>query len=154
MTSVCRLLLGLMAVVALPAGRAGAAPATVVTIAGDQFLINGRPTYPGRSWHGNKIEGLLLNARLVQGVFDDLNPATAGRWAYPDTGKWDPDRNTDEFIAAMPSWYACGLRAFTINLQGGSPEGYSHDQPWLNSAFRPDGSPEPAYFVRLQRIIG
>ncbi len=142
-----------MAAVAVPAGFAGAAPATVITISGDQFLINGRPTYPGRNWRGLKVEGLLLNARMVQGVFDDLNPATARRWAYPDTGKWDPDRNTDEFIAAMPAWYACGLRAFTINLQGGSPEGYSREQPWINSAFRPDGSPEPAYFTRMQRII-
>lgn len=129
------------------------AAATVVTIAGDQFLFNGRPTYPGRTWRGHKIEGLLLNSRMVQGAFDDLNPATAGRWAYPDTGKWDPDRNTDEFIAAMPAWRAHGLLAFTINLQGGSPEGYSKGQPWINSAFRPDGSPEPAYFGRLQRII-
>lgn len=138
--------------VALPA--AISAPRTVVTIAGDQFLINGRPTYPGRTWRGHKVEGLLMNARLVQGVFDDLNPATAGRWAYPDTGKWDAGRNTDEFIAAMPAWRAHGLLAFTINFQGGSPEGYSRGQPWINSAFRPDGSPEPAYFARMQRIIG
>ena len=86
-------------------------------------------------------------------MFDDLNPATAKRWAYPDTGKWDPQRNTDEFITAMPTWRAHGLLAFTINFQGGSPEGYSREQPWINSAFRPDGSPEPAYFARMQRII-
>ena len=153
MIFVCRLVFGLMVAMVLSTGFAGAAPATVVTIAGDQVLINGQPTYPGRTWRGLKVEGLLLNARMVQGVFDDLNPATSGRWAYPDTGKWDPDRNTNEFIAAMPGWYACGLRAFTINLQGGSPEGYSHGQPWINSAFRPDGSPEPAYFTRLQRIF-
>ncbi|MFZ5494594.1 MAG: hypothetical protein ACOZE5_04575 [Verrucomicrobiota bacterium] len=126
---------------------------TVVEIRGAAFLINGRPTYEGRSWEGARIEGLLLNARLVQGLFDDLNPATRDRWAYPDTGRWDPDRNTAEFIAAMPAWRAHGLLAFTLNLQGGSPEGYSKGQPWENSAFAPDGALRPAYLARLQRIL-
>ncbi len=75
---------------------------TDVTIRGDSFLINGRPTYEGRSWKGRSIEGLLFNARMVQGVFDDLNPATRSRWAYPDTKWWDPERNSREFLAAMP----------------------------------------------------
>ena len=55
---------------------------STVSIVGDEFLINSRPTYPGRVWQGHRIQGLLLNARLVQGIFDDLNPATAQRWAY------------------------------------------------------------------------
>jgi len=129
------------------------APRTSVTIAGDQFLLNGRPTYAGRTWNGRKIEGLLMNARLVQGVFDDLNPDTVARWAYPDTGRWDAERNTREFLAAMPVWRAHGLLAFTINFQGGSPEGYSRQQPWHNSAFRADGSLIPEYLERMRRII-
>ena len=92
---------------------------TVVSISGEEFLINGTPTYAGQFWQGHKVQGLLMNARLVQGIFDDRDPATAGRWAYPDTGKWDADRNTTEFIAAMPSWKSHGLLAFTLNLQGG-----------------------------------
>src|SRR5688572_28438792 len=96
---------------------------TTVTIEGERFLINGRPTYTGRSWRGMTIEGLLMNSRMVQGVFDDLNPVTRGRWAYRDTKRWDPERNTREFIAAMPAWRKHGLLSFTINLQGGSPEG-------------------------------
>ena len=40
------------------------------------FHINGQPTYAGRTWQGHKIEGLLLNSRMVQGIFDDLNPET------------------------------------------------------------------------------
>src|SRR5476649_1034050 len=119
---------------------------TQVSIHGEDFYINGQPTYAGRSWNGHRIEGLLLNARLVQGIFDDQNPQTVARWDYPDTGKWDADRNTREFIAAMPEWRAHGLLAFTLNLQGGSPEGYSHGQPWLNSAFNPDGSLRDDYF--------
>src|SRR2546421_4144199 len=46
-----------------------------------------------------------------------------------------------------------GLLAFTINLQGGSPEGYSKEQPWNNSAFRPNGSLRPEYMQRLERIL-
>lgn len=126
---------------------------TTVSITGDKFLINGRPTYEGRTWKGKKIEGLMMNSRMVQGIFDDLNPATATRWAYPDTGKWDPERNTREFLAAMPAWRAHGLLGFTLNLQGGSPEGYSQGQPWRTSAINPDGSLQPAFLARLQRII-
>src|SRR4051794_35069667 len=103
---------------------------TTVSIAGEDFHMNGKPTYAGRVWKGHRIEGLLLNSRMVQGIFDDLNPETVGKWAYADTGKWDAERNTREFIAAMPEWRRNGLIAFTINLQGGSPQGYSAEQPW------------------------
>ncbi len=126
---------------------------TTVAITGDRFLINGRPTYEGRTWRGMRIEGLLMNARMVQGTFDDLNPETRGKWAYPDTGRWDPERNTREFLAAMPEWRRHGLLSFTLNLQGGSPQGYSQDQPWHNSGFHPDGSLRPEYLARLERIL-
>ena len=137
----------------LAADSAATRRKTAVTIRGEDFYINGQPTYAGRVWHGHRIEGLLLNARMVQGIWDDLNPATANRWVYSDTGKWEANRNTREFIAAMPDWRACGLFAFTLNLQGGSPEGYSHGQPWLNSAFNPDGSLRAEYVTRLARIL-
>jgi hypothetical protein len=130
-----------------------AAPRSVVSLEGDKFLINGRPTYKGREWRGTSIEGLLMNARLVQATFDDLNPKTVSRWAYTDTGKWDADRNVSEFIAAMPDWRAHGMLAFTVNFQGGSPEGYSRTQPWENNAFEPDGSLRPAYADRMRRVI-
>ncbi len=126
---------------------------TTVSIKGTQFYINGQPTLKGRSWNGYPIEGLLPNARMVQGIFDDQNPATRERWAYPDTKQWDANRNTSEFIAAMAEWRKHGLLSFTINLQGGSPEGYSKEQPWENSSFAPDGSLRPAYMNRLRRIL-
>ncbi len=141
---------------AMGTGVAHCAPparATEVSIVGDAFHINGRPTYEGRTWQGQMIEGLLLNSRMVQGIFDDLNPETVGRWVYPDTGRWDPERNTREFVAAMPEWRTAGLLAFTINLQGGSPEGYSREQPWHNSAINDDGSLRPDYMDRLERIL-
>ncbi len=134
--------------------RSGAPPAaTRVSIRGDAFRINGRPTYPGRTWNGHRIEGLLLNARMVQGIFDDRNPATVNQWAYPDTGRWDPERNTREFVAAMPEWRRHGLLAVTINLQGGSPQGYSRDQPWENSAITAEGALRADYLSRLTLIL-
>ena len=57
---------------------------TTVRIVGEDFQINNQPTYAGRMWNGHRIEGLLLNSRMVQATFDDLNPETAKRWAYPD----------------------------------------------------------------------
>jgi hypothetical protein len=126
---------------------------TKIAIVGDAFHINGQPTYAGRSWNGLRIEGLLLNSRMVQGIFDDLNPDTRSRWAYADTGRWDPERNTTEFCAAMAEWRAHGLLAFTLNLQGGSPEGYSAEQPWHNSTFESDGRPRPDYLARLERVL-
>lgn len=148
--------LGLLIGTSLCIPASAAEPAsrkTEVSIRGDAFFINGKPTYAGRTWKGKKIEGLLLNSRMVQGIFDDLNPQTVGKWAYPDTGKWDPERNTREFVAAMPDWRRHGLLCFTINLQGGSPQGYSKDQPWHNSAILPDGQLRPDYMKRLEKIL-
>ena len=147
------LLAGLVATFAVSAAEPPSTHKTTVSIAADSFQINGRPTYAGRVWNGHSIEGLLFNSRMVQGIFDDLNPETAGQWAYPDTGKWDSERNTNEFMAAMPEWRHHGLLAFTLNLQGGSPYGYSKQQPWENSTFAPDGSLRPAYTARLERIL-
>lgn len=126
---------------------------TIVKIKNDQFYINGKPTYNKRYWHGYKIEGLLLNSRMVQGIFDDLNPETRGNWVYPDTHAWDPNRNTFEFVAHMQEWRSYGMLSFTINLQGGSPQGYSADQPWNNSAFTEDGSLRQEYMSRLEIIL-
>ena len=45
-----------------------------------------------------------MNSRMVQGIFNDENPETSGKYKYPDTGEWDPERNTREFVAAMAEW--------------------------------------------------
>ena len=125
---------------------------TMVTIEGNMFYINGKPTYAGRTWQGNKIEGLLFNSRMVQGIFDDANPETRPQFHYPDTDKWSAKRNTEEFVAAMPSWLAHGLLAFTLNLQGGSPIGYGN-KDWRNSAFDEKGNHKKEYFKRLDKIL-
>jgi hypothetical protein len=148
-----RTLLKASAALLLTSPAFGVSRRTTVTISGDRFLINGRLTYEGRTWRGHRIEGLLMNSRMVQGIFDDLNPATRDLWRYPDTQRWDPDRNTREFVGAMAEWRRHGLLGLTLNLQGGSPQGYSQDQPWHNSAFAPDGSLRPQYMRRLERIL-
>lgn len=126
---------------------------TTVSILGEQFHINGRPTYQGRQWNGQSIEGLLLNSRMVQATFDDRNADTVAKWAYPDTQKWDANRNTSEFIDMMPTWRKHGLLAVTLNLQGGSPEGYSKNQPWYNSAIDSDGTLHKPTMDRLEKVI-
>ncbi len=143
----------LLSLAAAPALLPAAASKTKVEIRANQFFINGRPTYKGRTYKGHKIEGLLMNSRMVQGIFDDKNPQTVTKWAYPDTKQWDPNRNVNEFLAAMPLWRKHGLLSFTINLQGGSPEGYSKAQPWHTSGFAPDGSLLPDFMARLERIL-
>ena len=126
---------------------------TEVTIKGAEFYINGKPTFKGKTWRGMNIQGLLPNARLVNGIFDDKTDSTRYRWAYPDTGVWDAERNTNEFVEHMPQWRDSGLLAFTINLQGGSPQGYSKTQPWYNSGFHPDGSLDENYLSRLTKVL-
>jgi hypothetical protein len=130
----------------------GSFPHTIVSIKENMFFINGEPTFKGRSWKGFKIEGLLPNSRMVQGVFDDLNPKTVENWVYTDTKTWDPERNTNEFVAAMNQWYAHGLRSVTVNLQGGSPMGYGNKE-WYNSAFTPSGELKDDYMKRMDKIL-
>ena len=125
---------------------------TIVSIKGNQFCINGKPTYEGRSWNGNKIEGLLMNSRMVQGIFDDLNPKTRDTFAYLDTNKWDAERNNKEFVAAMPVWKSYGLNSFSLNMQGGSPFGYGNFD-FLNPGFKSDGGLDRNYMKRLDRIL-
>ncbi len=154
---------------------------TEISIFKDAWLINGDPTYRGRRYREWKIEGLLLNSRMTNALFDDENPVTRPLWAYPDTGEWDANRNTEEFIAALPEYRSHGLLAVTVNLQGGSPTGYYRErgfrslmrdggitardgeiwaglpgpasQPWHNSAFRSDGSLKSGFVKRAERVV-
>ncbi len=125
---------------------------THLEIKENQFYINGDLTYKDRYWNGHKVEGLLMNSRMVQGIYDDLNPESVDRFKYPDTGEWDPNRNTNEFIAAMEAWKNHGMIAFTLNLQGGSPMGYGNKNS-INSTFKPDGGLRPAYMERLEKVL-
>lgn len=128
------------------------AAATRVSIDGEKFLLNGTPTHAGRMFSGRPIEGMLFVSRMANAIVDDRNPATIGAWSYAD-GAWTAERNTREFIAALPLYRRSGLDAVAINLQGGSPQGYSWHQPWKLSGFAPDGTPYPEALDRLGRVI-
>lgn len=127
---------------------------TEISICGRAFHIDGRPTYPGRTFEGHKIEGLLFNVRAVQATFDDANPETRKWWAYPDTGVWDPERNVEEFCAALPAWKAHGILGFSINFQGGGPM-YVREiyQEYDNNGFTLQGEIKPAYADRISRVL-
>lgn len=125
---------------------------TTISISGNQFLVNNQLTYKDRYWKGNKIEGLLFNSRMVNGIFDDLNLSSQSLFIYPDTKTWDAERNTNEFIDCMKEWKKNGLIAFTLNLQGGSPIGYGN-KTWHNSAFDEKGMLRQAYMHRLEKIL-
>lgn len=108
-------------------------PRTRIAIRGGRWHLNGEVTYPG-----TRAEGLLVNVRMVNAVFEDRR--------RPD---FDPEANTDRFIAKIPEYAAHGVRAFTLCLQGGMP-GY---EGALNSAFNPDGSLREPYLRRVGRAI-
>ncbi len=128
---------------------------TVVTIRGDRFFVNGAELYRHRPVHG-----LLLNSRMIQAVWDDRNPKTASNFAYPDSRRWSAQRNTNEFVRALPVYAAWGLRCVTVGFQGGNPWpngnplGYGgNDQPNLSSGFAADGSLNPQWLARLDRVL-
>lgn len=126
--------------------------ATKIGIEGETFLLNGVPTHAGCRFRGRSIEGLLFVSRMANAIVDDRNPGTIGVWEYAD-GPWSAARNTREFIAALPAYKRCGLDAVAVNLQGGSPQGYSWNQPWRLSGFAPDGAPYPDMLDRLGQVI-
>ncbi len=110
---------------------------TCISLEGTRWTINGEVTYPGAP-----AQGLLMNVRLVNGIFEDLNPKTCPQG-------FDPEANTTRFIARLPDYVDQGVLAFTICLQGGLP-GYEEA---LNSAFEPDGSLREEYMDRAARVI-
>jgi hypothetical protein len=99
-------------------------PKTSITIDGENFLINGIPTQQGRTFRGTSIEGLLMNSRMANAMWDDENEFTKHLWSYPDNDRWQVDRNTNELIDMLPIYYEKGLTCIDINLQGASPLGY------------------------------
>lgn len=121
-----------------------------VSIRGNEFYIDGQITHRGAA-----LEGTLPNIRAVNATFDDANGSTRWRWKYPDTGRWDPNRNVNEFVRQLPSWRRAGVLAATLSFQGGGPvDGqFGAYQPWNNTAFNSDGSLKSAYLSRLEKAI-
>jgi hypothetical protein len=110
-----------------------AAGGTTVSISKTQWRINGQITYPD-----TPAEGLLMNVRMVNSTFEDRKRTD-----------FDSDENTSRFILKIPEYNSYGVRAFTLNLQGGFP-GY---EGAVNSAFKPNGELRTNYTNRIKRVI-
>lgn len=108
-------------------------PKTRISLQNGQWHINDEVTYPGA-----RAEGLLMNVRMVNSVFEDLRKP-----------EFDPEANTQRFLRRIPDYARQGVRAFTLCLQGGMP-GY---EGALNSAFYPDGTLRLPYLERVERVI-
>lgn len=126
---------------------------TSVDVIRTDFLINGQKIYADIEGSNHETHGLLMNARFIQGIFDDK--AQPERFAMFGHDHWNPEANTDRLIAALPEWYAYGLRAITVGLQGGGPVLTVDDWSTIdNNPFGSDGkSFDEAYAGRLDRLI-
>lgn len=124
---------------------------TILSIEGDRFLINGALVYSEIPAAPASVHGLLMNARMIQGVFNDK----AAPERFQRYGKsFSPDKNTEELAAALPQWYARGLRAITVGFQGGGPCFTIDNASIENSPYSSDGrSIDPDYLSRMERLI-
>ena len=127
---------------------------TKLEIKGKKFYINGKPTYSTIENSNKEAHGLLMNARFIQGIFDDKED----RSRFNRFGrKFDQNKNTDDLIKALPEWYNYGLRAFTVGFQGGGPcftTGSKVRATINNNPFSSDGKEiDPEYLERMDRLI-
>ena len=125
---------------------------THLEIRSEDFYIDGQATYAELPEAPPAVHGLLMNARFIQGIFDDrAHPEHYARFGH---AAWDPEANTDRLVAALPQWHAYGLRAFTVGLQGGGPCFTVNGPAIDNNPFGADGTHlDPAYAGRLDRLI-
>ncbi len=125
---------------------------THLTIEGEKFLINEKVTYSEIDGTKPGAHGLLMNARFIQGIFDDaMEPKRFARWGHSE---WDPTANTERLIAALPEWYRYGLRAFTTGFQGGGPCFTEPNHTIQNNPFGTDGlSLDADYADRMDKLI-
>lgn len=121
-------------------------------IKGEKFLIDGKLTYSEIKGSNPEMHGLLMNARFIQGVFDDrANPGRFARWGHRE---WDAAANTERLVAALPEWHRYGLRAFTVGFQGGGPCFTTPNNTIVNNPFGEDGKTlDAAYAGRMDRLI-
>ena len=124
---------------------------TNLSFFGRKILINQKPVYSEIPGCPEKYHGLLMNARMIQGVFDDrTDPRRFDRFGRT----FDPDRNTDSLIAALPKWYEMGLRAITVGFQGGGPCFTMDSNTIDNNPFSPEGDRISSdYLDRMDRIV-
>ena len=123
---------------------------THVAIRDGIFYLNGKPTYPG-----TPAEGRLMNVRAANGIFDDrAGPERFDRpeFVHRSYHRWDPEANTDRLIEALSRWKWMGVRALTVNIQGGWPG--VPNETVDNNPYSPDGRAiDPSYLRRMERLI-
>ncbi len=124
---------------------------TKLSIKNDKFLINGSLIYSQIENSNPNAWGLLMNARFIQGVFDDK----ADRARFNRYGKvFDPEQNTNDLIEALSKWYQFGLRGFTVGFQGGGPCFTIDNYKIKNNPFSSDGNEiDSDYLRRMEKII-
>ncbi len=118
------------------------------------FYINGAKTYSEIKDSDPNVHGLLFNARFIQGIFDDKNPANKGK--YDRFGKiFDANAHTKDMIDNLQAWYDSGIRAITIGMQGGGPIFTYDDWSVIDSgSFSKDGKTlSEDYATRLTDVI-
>jgi CubicO group peptidase (beta-lactamase class C family) len=114
-------------------GQQPFSPRTRVSLIGEKWHVNETVTN-----RGTRAEGLLMNVRMVNSVFEDRRRP-----------EFNPEASTDRFLAHLPDYAAHGVGAITTCLQGGMP-GY---EGAVNSAFAADGSLRMPYLARVGRVI-
>ena len=125
---------------------------TNLSINGNRFYINNKSVYSEIPGVNPDSLGLLWNQRVIQGVFDDKTDKT--RFNLFKNKIFDPERNTDNLIAALPEWYLYGMRAITVGFQGGWPVKCVDVKDIDNNPFGSDGlSLDENYAHRMDRII-
>ncbi len=112
---------------------------TKVSVLDDKWYFNNRILNPG-----SPAEGLLMNVRMVNSVFEDQSLKATKLGAG-----FNPMANTEAFISKIPEYVSCGVNAFTISLQGGTP-GY---EGAINTAFEANGSIRKDYLQRVEKVI-
>lgn len=124
---------------------------TKLSINGTKFYINGTLTYSEYENCPEVYHGRLMNARFIQGIFDDR----VDRSRFNRFGKaFDADRNTEDLIDSLKEWYQKGIRAITVGIQGGGPCFTIDSMTIDNNPFSADGnSINSAYLKRLEKII-
>jgi hypothetical protein len=112
---------------------------TQVSIRGDKWYFNDIIIN-----QGTPAEGLLMNVRMVNSVFEDR-----GEELSRHVEVFDPVTNTSNFVSKIPEYVNSGVNAFTISLQGGFP-GF---EGAVNSAFNSDGTLRDEYLQRVEKVI-
>ncbi len=125
---------------------------TVLSLDGTKFRLNGALTYSEIPDCPTENHGLLMNSRMIQGVFDEhSDPSRFARFGFE---KWDPEAQTQRLIDSLPEWKRFGLRAITVGFQGGGPCFTIDNHTIENNPFGPNGnSIDPSYAKRMDRVI-